>query len=110
MSFSRENVIWQSANGTWNRGFFSAHVWGDDPEWDVEYSDDFEWVSTGHPTEEAAWASWDGANPGGGWVQPYEERLVEQAAIYDRWAAECPYNDASRQKYTASIYRTLPRG
>lgn len=72
MSKNRENVVWQSADGTWGRGFFETYAtkdWGDDDyddEWDVDYNyDSFEWVSVGHPTEEAACASWDGANPGG---------------------------------------------
>ena len=72
MSYHRENVIWQSADGTWGRGFFETYAtkdWGDDDyddEWDVDYNyDSFNWVSVGHPTEEAARAAWDGANPGG---------------------------------------------
>lgn len=73
MSFNRENVIWQSRDGSWNRGFYTVHSsagGGDDeyydPEWDVEYDyGSFEWVSTGHLTQEKAWDSWDGANPGG---------------------------------------------
>lgn len=66
MSFNRENVTWQSPDGSWNLGFFEAWVWGDDPEWDVDYSlDNFEWVTTGHRSEDAALEAWDGANPGG---------------------------------------------
>jgi len=70
MSFNRENIIWQSPDGTWNRGFFAVS-WVDpspdaDPEWDVEYDyDDFEWLATGLGSEDAAWKSWKGANPGG---------------------------------------------
>lgn len=72
MSFNRENVIWKSPDGAWNRGFFTAHTqsWKEDdddydPEWDVDYDyDEFEWFSGGHPSEEAAHASWKGANPG----------------------------------------------
>lgn len=72
MSFNRENVIWQSADGTWGRGFYESSSTGSyddeeyDPEWDVDYDyDRFEWVSVGHSTEQAARASWDGENPGG---------------------------------------------
>ena len=55
MSFHRENVIWESADGTWSRGFFRVRWTGDDPEWDVEYDyGSFEWVSTGHASERAA--------------------------------------------------------
>ena len=65
MSFNRDNVVWQSEDGTWSRGFFGADVYGDDPEWDVEYDyQRFEWASTGHRTERSAEDSWHGANPG----------------------------------------------
>lgn len=55
MSHPRENVIWQSADGTWGRGFYE------------EYDDSglFDWVSVGHLTRDEAGAAWDGANPGG---------------------------------------------
>jgi hypothetical protein len=64
MSFHRENVIWKSTDGTWNRGFYATIQTGDDPEWDVETLDYFDWVSTGHRSEQAAEQSWNGANPG----------------------------------------------
>lgn len=70
MSCNRENVIWKSKNGTWNRAFYDFYDVGDpsdpdwDYEWDVEYTDDFNWASVGHATEEAAHRSWDGSNPG----------------------------------------------
>ncbi|KQO98820.1 hypothetical protein [Leifsonia sp. Leaf264] len=72
MSFNRENVIWQSPDGTWNRGFYTANThdaYDDedyDPEWDVDYEwSSFQWVSTGHPSQEAAHDAWRGSNPGG---------------------------------------------
>ncbi|HHH9443037.1 TPA: hypothetical protein ACP32N_005025 [Pseudomonas aeruginosa] len=75
MSFNRENVIWQSKDGTWNRAFYE--FWEDDtgdddfdPEWDVTYGEDFNWVSTGHLTLEAAEETWSGSNPGG-WNEFY---------------------------------------
>ena len=78
MSYHRENVIWQSADGTWGRGFYENYPtksYDDDDydsEWDVEYDyDRFSWVSVGHPTEQAAGASWDGANPGGSTVYAF---------------------------------------
>lgn len=78
MSYHRENVIWQSADGTWGRGFYENYPtksYDDDDydsEWDVEYDYDiFSWVSVGHPTEQAAGASWDGANPGGSTVYAF---------------------------------------
>lgn len=75
MSFNRENVIWQSKDGTWSRGFYTV-AWVDDegdPEWDVEYDyGSFEWVSTGHPDVQAAHQAWNGANPGGYTMYPWE--------------------------------------
>lgn len=65
MSFSRENVIWRSRTGDWYIGFFEAHVWGDDPEWDVDYNfDAFQWASGPHRSADEAINSWHGANPG----------------------------------------------
>ena len=76
MSRYHENVVWQSPNGTWNRGFhpISHHECGmsDDCEnapehdWCAEFDHNaFEWVSGGHATEAQAVESWDGVNPGG---------------------------------------------
>lgn len=90
MSFHRENIIWQSKDGSWNRGFYKAEATGDysdpdfDPEWDVEYdSSKFEWVSTGHATQEAAYASWRGANPGGHWTLEYSRATAKECAALD---------------------------
>ena len=62
MSRNREHVTWQAPDGTWSIGFWDYEP-GDtsdpdyDPEWDVEYSDDRFWfLSTSHPTPEAAMA------------------------------------------------------
>jgi hypothetical protein len=71
VSVNRENVIWKSRDGKWYRAFYDYYNVGDtfsddwDFEWDVEYTDDFNWVSGPHPSLEAAHRSWDGANPGG---------------------------------------------
>ena len=97
MSFNRENVVWQSEDGTWNRGFYEVVWTGDDPEWDVEYGSDFEWVSTGHATEEAACNSWDGANPGGHWSVDYTPETAAECARYDEKAAQCPCTNATRR-------------
>ena len=82
MSFNRENVTWQAPDGTWSLGFFEVTWTGEDPEWDVEYGSKFCWVTTGHATEDAAYAAWDGANPGGGDVmvgpQPAFDAEVER--------------------------------
>lgn len=100
MSFNRENTIWQSKDGTWNRGFYEV-VWTDydgDPEWDVEYGGEFWWVSVGHPSQEAAYESWDGSNPGSHTIVEYagnpngcdeldaRARRVIEAAKADRHA------------------------
>ena len=89
MSLNRENMIWQSADGTWNRGFFVV-LPGDtsdpdyDDEWDVDYDQSsFDWVSTGLPTEEAAHRSWHGANPGGS-----NTASSDQADHFDDMAAK----------------------
>lgn len=72
MGCNRENVVWKSPDGTWNRGFYEFFEVGDpsdddfDYEWDVEYQyDDFFAYRGGFASEEAA-ANWQpGANPGG---------------------------------------------
>ena len=106
MSFSRENVQWQSKDGKWNIGFF-ATTWvgsesdGYDPEWDVEYDfDRFSWVSTGHATQEAAWDAWKGANPGGSTIvergaYPGSEQNCDR---YDEMAAERKRLDAEEER------------
>lgn len=78
MSKNRENVTWESADGTWSIGFFSYTFLGSysdpnfDDEWNVEYDfSRFNWVSTGHRTEQEATDAWDGANPGGSSICEY---------------------------------------
>ena len=89
MSFYRENVVWESADGTWSRGFYHVRWTGDDPEWDVEYDfNSFDWVSTGHSDENAAHNSWRGANPGGYTEYPYEGN-EETCDEFDAMAEEC---------------------
>lgn len=100
MSKNRENVIWQSADGRWNRGFFETYPtksYDDDDyddEWDVDYDyDNFSWVSVGHLTEQAAYASWDGANPGGSTVYAHGESSWPNeppvAEKFDEMAVAC---------------------
>ncbi|HSX23031.1 MAG TPA: hypothetical protein VLE97_09680 [Gaiellaceae bacterium] len=89
MSKNRENVIWQSPHGTWNRGFFDYYVTGPDDEWDVEYDHRrFNWVTTGLPSEDAAREAWAGANPGGYQRIPWNETNRAEIARYDAMAAE----------------------
>lgn len=92
MSCNRENETWQSADGTWNRGFYAYYDVGCDREdwdheWDVEYEDYFWWVSTGLPSEDAAWQVWDGANPGTTNIWAWSEKSADQCARFDEMAA-----------------------
>lgn len=90
MSCNRENVTWKSRDGKWSIGFFECYPVNQDSddwdyEWDVEYNDDaFDWASTGHDSEEAAYQAWNGANPGGTTV--YDEPC-EQTDRYDEMVA-----------------------
>lgn len=118
MSFHRENVIWQSADGSWSRGFFTsfdAPGGGDDdfdPEWDVEYDfGSFQWVSTGHATEDAAWASWRGANPGGGNICRYDdgtERDAAESVGYDDMAGALWESSEDRWRCHGTPKRRVP--
>lgn len=97
MSKTRENVTWQSPDGTWNRGFYVCYDTGDyndpdfDSEWDVDYHyDAFEWVSAGHATSDAADKAWGGANPGVRRIvtlDPSNAQSVQQAEDFDNMAA-----------------------
>lgn len=88
----RENVVWQSRDGTWGIGFFDYYNINQDsedfdPEWDVEYVYDcFSWASTGHATEDDAHAAWRGANPGCSEV--YKEPSVDTDK-FDVMEKEC---------------------
>jgi len=84
MSFNRENITWQSEDGTWNRGFYEV-VWYDhdgDPEWNVEYGENLRWCLTGLASEDDAcgdafsWA-WGSGNPGGSTVYPQGDPYCE---------------------------------
>lgn len=89
MSKNRENVVWQSKDGTWSIGFYEV-IEGDvfdpdyDDEWDVDYDfSKFWWASTGHATETAAMNSWHGANPGSHTVCPYRRGNTKDIAEYN---------------------------
>lgn len=90
MSFNRENITWQSPDKTWNLGFYRV-AWTDfegDPEWDVEYDySTFEWVTTGHSSEESARKAWHGANPGGTFVVPFDPAEADRTEALDQMAA-----------------------
>lgn len=94
MSVHRENVTWKSRDGTWNRGFYDYYSVNRDSEdwdyeWDVEYNyDTFNWVSTGHATEEAANDAWRGANPGSGEVHYIPSPETD---LFDTMAKACTH-------------------
>lgn len=92
MSKNHENVSWQSKDKTWSIGFYNQTRHGNesdgfDPEWDVDYDfESFEFVSTGHATNEAARNSWHGPNPGTGETVPYTGKDAKEIANYERMA------------------------
>jgi hypothetical protein len=89
MSFNRENIIWQSDDGSWNRGFFKATVTGDDPEWDVVYDYAvFEWARTGMESVDEADSCWPGLNPGGFEVLRKHPATHRRRSFYDTIAKE----------------------
>ena len=99
MSTYHENSVWQSVDGTWNRGFHVevAEGYDDDGEYDSaesEYGDEFEWVSTGHSTRGEAMESirHSGyANPGfsnGCEYRPENPQSVAEVERLDDWAAK----------------------
>lgn len=96
LSFNRENVIWQSADGSWNRGFFAvANQFGDDEEWDVEYDySKFSSVYTNLFSEEDAASCSNEPNPGG-YSVIRDEAYVEK---YDRMALFC-VNPEAKAKF-----------
>ena len=73
MSFNRDNVTWQRTDGTWCTGFwdfFPTSSWNDpdfDPEWDVEYTEEFNWVHENAATPEVGYELYrrQNGNPGG---------------------------------------------
>lgn len=99
MSKNRENVTWQSPNGTWNLGFFkvlsnSFDEDSYDSEWNVDYDYDvFEWVSIGHSSARAADDSWNGPNPGTGRIVTDSEAVAEFDVM-----AKCYLNPAFAKK------------
>ena len=104
MSYHWENTIWQSKDGSWNRGFFkrismagSPNGW-EDEDYDSEWDDDFDYSSfdylqTGFRSLEEAQRWEPGANPGG-WAEiPYagnskECKLLDQLAHWHRYPEE----------------------
>jgi hypothetical protein len=96
MSNHRANVIWQSKNGIWNIGFYDNYPLGSDgedydSEWDVQYTDKFHWVSSGHRSEKEAEDAWRGGNTGGYELLAYHKDspdLVQEIEVYEDKAAQ----------------------
>jgi hypothetical protein len=93
MSVNRENIVWQSKNGTWSRAFYEfwkVNTGSEDfdYEWDVEYGEEFNWVSTSHPSYESALDAWNGANAGCHEMLEYSEKNATQCEQLDAKAAK----------------------
>ncbi|MDQ2737920.1 MAG: hypothetical protein M3Y35_04695 [Actinomycetota bacterium] len=104
MSRYHENIAWQSVDGTWSRGFYRVAYYPEDPddEWGVEFSDEFQWVSSGHRNQHDALRAWGGANPGYTDILNYERETAAAVLDLDVKAAELEDRDRanpSRLRY-----------
>lgn len=92
MSYNWDNVIWQSADGSWSRGYYerisradSPDSWEDDDydsEWDDDFThDSFDTVRTGFLTEDAAFDWEPHGNPGSFWQIFYKGNSKECKAL-----------------------------
>ncbi|MFJ4668861.1 hypothetical protein [Kitasatospora purpeofusca] len=99
MSLNRENVIWQTEQGTWSIGFFEFEYPDHedfDPEWDVEYDRSlFWWVSTGHADPDEAVEAYraEHANPGDAstcieWSADTGAKIARYEEMATAWQAE----------------------
>ena len=93
MSVNREHVVWQSSNGLWNIGFWDFFEVNQDDdnfdyEWDVQYTDEFNFVVRNLATQEMAENAWRGrmANPGGAEIVEYSEANAKLCETYDKRA------------------------
>jgi len=86
MSVNRDNITWQSKDGSWSIGFYTFYNTGDtndedyDFEWDVDYDQSsFWWCRTGFKTPEAAMAAYcyNNANPGSTTIMKYAGNAKE---------------------------------
>lgn len=104
MSVNRENVVWQSKDGSWNIGFYAyEEINPDSPdfdyEWDVEYDfSRFFWASTGHRSMEDAIRSWGGANPGGHTEVAYSRKTAKQCTKLDEMVWAMTHPEEARKK------------
>jgi hypothetical protein len=74
----------------------------------VEYTDDFNWVSTGHATKEAADRAWTGANPGGGTQVEYSAANAKTCDAYDAKAEDCRIAQSKAAAELAAHARKWP--
>ena len=114
MSFNRENVTWQSKDGTWNMAFFRV-IWegredeGYDPEWDVEYDyktfNPYDYAKA-QPTPDDAWkiATARTSNPGGTWVILYQAH-AEKCDQYDKMLEAAMGRDILREQDAVRLER-----
>lgn len=119
MSYHHENIVWQSADGSWSRGFYERipgfRSSGDDDydsEWDDEFDYGvFEWVSAGHSTANEAAAAWDGSNPGGYSECAYGDETAERIDRLDDMAAVLCEAEARRKvdRWGWSRYNGTPK-
>lgn len=100
MSFNRENVTFQTADGKWNIGFWNFYETNSyrdedfDAEWDVEYIYDGFWFSSvGHATPEKAYEAYcrNHSNPAGTEILTYEDN-EELCNIYLSYILEGQVN------------------
>jgi len=102
MSYSWENVIWQSRDGSWNRGYFKRELPGSfdyNPDRD-EYADDYDMdqfmsVITKVSYDEAGRFTGPFGNAGGAWEIEYKGNSSE-CKNYDRMAEE--FKDPSKRE------------
>lgn len=110
VSYYAANVVWQSADGTWSIGFHpmegcNGECYDEDGgdethEWCREADESrFDWVSVGHPTQDAAIRSWHGANPGTHDVYAYTPGYDPASHVDDTrsWAAD--FDDMAARLY-----------
>lgn len=88
MSYHWKNVIWQSKDGSWNRGFYHRismggfpSSWKDgdyDSEWDDEFDESsFDYARTGFRSEQDAFNWEPSGNPGGAYTIAYRGNSKE---------------------------------
>lgn len=117
MSYHHDNVVWQSPDGTWNRGFFQEDYLtcgghedecGDEThEWCREFDQSqFMWVSTGHPTQDSSIAAWNGANPGSMTIYAYDPNNPASIEAIEE------FEDIAAKKYEQATARRAagPKG